>query len=125
MALLILSKFPVEESVKTLHIDEEEHQARYIESVLHIGAQKILRVASVYVPNGSEINSPKFNYKLHFLDQLYLHIQKTLTYEECFIVGGDYNIAPYSQDVWDPISFKKTRSAFIPKSKKDINAFYI
>lgn len=62
----------------------------------------VLRVASVYVPNGSEASSDKFAYKLRFLDRLHAHCQKLLTYQEMLVIGGDYNIAPTDADVHNP-----------------------
>ncbi len=92
----ILSKFPIEDITRGLSGFEDD-QARYIEAVA--GG---VRVASVYVPNGSEVDSPKFDYKLAFLHHLYEHTQELLTYDEPLIFGGDFNIAPSDDDVYDP-----------------------
>ena len=97
----ILSKRPIEDVVTELPGDSNDDQARYVEAV--VGD---IRVASIYVPNGSEIGSEKFAYKLKFLDRLYEHVQQLLTYEEAFILGGDYNIAPNDDDVYDPEAWK-------------------
>ncbi len=92
----ILSKLPLEDVTCGIPGFEDE-QARYIEAVAgHI------RVASIYVPNGSEVDSEKYAYKLKFLKALYHHAQNLLTYDEAFVLGGDYNIAPRDGDVYDP-----------------------
>ena len=92
----ILSKFPIEDT--TIGIPGfEDDQARYIEAVI-----KGIRVASVYVPNGMEVGSPKYDYKLTFLQHLYNHTRTLLTYDEALIMGGDFNIAPTDDDVYDP-----------------------
>lgn len=93
----ILSKRPIEDVVCQLPGDEHDAQARYIEAV--IGD---VRVASVYVPNGQEVGSEKFTYKLAFLQRLHTHLQHLLTYEEAFVIGGDYNVALNDADVYDP-----------------------
>ncbi len=97
----ILSKFPLEDVCECLPGDEEDRQARYIEAVVSRGGQAI-RVASVYVPNGQEVGSEKFAYKLRFFDRLRARFAQALTFEEIFVAGGDYNVAPSPADTFDP-----------------------
>ncbi len=92
----ILSKFPLEDVARGIPGFEDD-QARYLEAVT--GG---VRVASVYVPNGMAVGSEKYAYKLDFLKYLYAHTQTLLTYDEAFLLGGDFNIAPTDQDVYDP-----------------------
>ncbi len=92
----ILSKFPIEDIVRGIPGFKDD-QARYIEAVI-----KEVRVASVYVPNGMAVGSDKYHYKLDFLKHLYAHTQTLLTYDEAFILGGDFNIAPEEGDTYDP-----------------------
>jgi exodeoxyribonuclease III len=92
----ILSKFPIEDVTQGIPGFKDD-QARYLEAVI-----KGVRVASVYVPNGMEVGSDKYAYKLDFLKHLYVHIQTLLTYNEAFALGGDFNIAPTDLDVYDP-----------------------
>lgn len=93
----ILSKHPIEDIIRGIPAFEEDEQARYIEAVTN-GT----RVASVYVPNGSDIGTEKYHYKLKFLERLRQHLKQTLLFEEAFVIGGDYNIAPTDEDVNDP-----------------------
>lgn len=93
----ILSKSPIEDVVDALPGDETDVQARYIEGVVDT-----VRVASIYVPNGQEVGSEKYAYKMAFMDRLEAHVQKLLTYEEAFVLGGDYNIAPFPSDMHNP-----------------------
>lgn len=97
----ILSKFPLNDISRGLAENEEDIHARYIEAVVNL-PKTAIRVASVYVPNGQEVPSEKFSYKLRFLDKLHAHIKTLLTYEEILVIGGDYNIAPEDIDVHDP-----------------------
>lgn len=92
----ILSKFPLEDVACGIPGFEDD-QARYVEAVTHG-----IRVASVYVPNGMAVGTEKYQYKLDFLNHLYHHTQTLLTYGEAFVLGGDFNIAPKDQDVYDP-----------------------
>ncbi len=93
----ILSKLPLEDIQYGLPTFTQDSQSRYIEAVAgHI------RIASVYVPNGEALTSPKFQYKLEFLACLQQHLESLLNYNEKCVIGGDYNIAPNDADVYDP-----------------------
>ena len=93
----ILSKRPIEDVTRGLPGDEDDEQARYIECVT--GG---VRVASIYLPNGNPVASEKFPYKLAWFDRLIDHARELLTYEECVVLGGDYNVCPTDDDVYDP-----------------------
>lgn len=77
--------------------DDSDTQARYLE--LETGG---LIVASLYVPNGNPVESEKFPYKLRWLERLETHVKNLLAEEKPFILGGDFNIIPEAQDVYDP-----------------------
>ena len=94
----ICSKFPIDEVVRGL--DPADEQARYIEAVISIPGNA-LRVASVYVPNGQDVTSDKFPYKLHFLERLAAHWRERLKLNEIAVLGGDFNVAPAPLDVYD------------------------
>jgi exodeoxyribonuclease-3 len=111
----ILSKFKLEDIKKGLPGNEDDPRARYIEAVVtvdrgqgtenntvHCPPSTVLRIASVYVPNGQTAASEKFPYKLTFLDRLGAHFKTLLTYDEMLVIGGDYNIAPDDNDVHNP-----------------------
>lgn len=103
----VLSKFPIDDIAKALPGAPEDEQARYIEAVVSLPG-KAVRVASVYVPNGQSPDSDKFQYKMQFLDRLHHHCQELLKYEEILVLGGDYNVAPYAEDVHDPLRLDGT-----------------
>ncbi|MGN7678652.1 MAG: exodeoxyribonuclease III [Anaplasma sp.] len=109
----ILSKFPVIGEVSTTVFDVEEmdflpstggystEEARYIECLVDcVGTQ--VRAVSVYVPNGQEVNTATFDYKLNFLRRLKGKLKHLLVTEDVLIAGGDYNVAPDAIDVYDP-----------------------
>lgn len=97
----ILSRFPLEVTQESLPGNGNDLQARYIEAEVSLPGQA-LRVASVYVPNGQEVGSEKFSYKLAFLDRLRMHLSALCAHDELCIIGGDYNIAPEPLDVYAP-----------------------
>ncbi len=61
-----------------------------------------LRVIDVYVPNGQEVGSEKYAYKLRWLEALRGWLAEELNSYPQLIVLGDYNIAPEDRDVHDP-----------------------
>lgn len=99
----ILAKRPLEDVVRALPGDDHDHEARYIEAV--VGG---VRVASVYVPNGTAVGSERFAFKLAFFDRLRAHAAALLELEESLVIGGDYNVAPSPCDVYDPAALDGT-----------------
>jgi exodeoxyribonuclease-3 len=61
-----------------------------------------VRVIDLYVVNGAEVGSEKFDYKLHWLEQVTRFIAAETERFENVIVLGDFNIAPDDRDVYDP-----------------------
>lgn len=61
-----------------------------------------VRVINLYVVNGKEVGSDKFEYKLHWLEQVTLFIKGEIKRHEKVVVLGDFNIAPEDRDVHDP-----------------------
>ncbi len=61
-----------------------------------------LRVVSLYAPNGRVVGSPFYAGKLAWFDRLARWIREDLEVGDSIVLGGDLNIAPSDQDVWDP-----------------------
>jgi exodeoxyribonuclease-3 len=61
-----------------------------------------VRVLNLYVVNGQEVGSEKFDHKLHWLSKVTDYIGTQLRDHERFVVLGDFNIAPADEDVHDP-----------------------
>ena len=93
----IASRLKMDNIAEHLPGGDNDPQARYIEA--DIGG---IRVASIYLPNGNPIDTEKFPYKLGWMERLRQHIGALLTTEKPFVLGGDYNIIPEAQDVYDP-----------------------
>ena len=60
-----------------------------------------IRLVNVYVPHGATPDSPKFYYKLEFMDQLYNYLERLHEPDELLILAGDFNVAPEPRDVYD------------------------
>ncbi len=97
----LISKHKIEDIREGLPGDKSDEQARYIEGVIATKTGAV-RVASVYAPNGNPIDTEKYPYKLKWMDRLIAHTKKLLVDEEPLVLGGDYNIIPTADDVYDP-----------------------
>ncbi len=67
-----------------------------------------LRVASVYTPNGQTIDSPKYAYKLRWLERLRDYLNRRHSASEPLLLAGDWNVAPGDLDVYDPAGWRDT-----------------
>ena len=65
-----------------------------------------VRVVNVYVPNGEEVGSEKFAYKLSWLEALKRYVTGELKTNGNFVIVGDFNIAPEERDVHDPAAWE-------------------
>lgn len=63
---------------------------------------------SLYVPNGREIDHPHYTYKLQWLARLREAGEAWLSEDPKAQIAlcGDWNIAPYDEDVWDMAEFE-------------------
>ena len=61
-----------------------------------------IRVLDLYVVNGQEVGSEKYDHKLFWLEQVTGFIKEQLMQHANFVVLGDFNIAPEDKDVYDP-----------------------
>jgi exodeoxyribonuclease-3 len=64
-----------------------------------------LRIVNLYVPNGQEVGSPKYEYKLNWLRALREWLREQLERYPRLVVLGDFNIAPEDRDVHDPAAW--------------------
>ena len=64
-----------------------------------------MRVCSVYVPNGREVDHDHYRYKLDWLARLRSHLDQNHDPKEPLAILGDFNIAPEDADVWDTKAF--------------------
>ncbi len=64
-----------------------------------------VRVICVYIPNGQDVESEKYQYKLAWLNALQPYIRDQLKVHPYFALLGDYNIAPTDADVHDPAAW--------------------
>jgi exodeoxyribonuclease-3 len=66
-----------------------------------------LRVVNLYVVNGKEVGSDKFEYKLRWLQHVTDWLAGELKRHPDLVVVGDFNIAPDDRDVHDPEAWRE------------------
>lgn len=66
-----------------------------------------VRVVNLYVVNGQEVGSQKYEYKLRWLDSVAEYLATQLEIRKDVVVVGDFNIAPEDRDVHDPDAWRE------------------
>lgn len=61
-----------------------------------------VRILNLYVPNGQEVGSEKYAYKLDWLARLVDYAKALLSVNARVVICGDFNVAPEDRDVHDP-----------------------
>ena len=116
----LLSKTPFVEVSPRLPGDDEDEQARYLEGVISAPCGEV-RVASLYLPNGNPIDTPKFPYKLAWMERLERRARALLAEEEIFVLAGDYNVIPEPEDARNPDGWVND-ALFQPESRQAFRA---
>lgn len=93
----ILSRHPLSDVVLGFRLGEDDPQRRLIRATV-----AGVRVVCCYVPNGSEVGSEKFAYKLAWLDRLRAELVDEGVGARPSAVVGDMNVALDDRSVWDP-----------------------
>lgn len=99
----ILAREPLEDVRRGLDDGEDDPQARLISARV-----RGLRVYSVYIPNGEVPSSPKFTYKLAWMERFARKLAREHTADEPLAVCGDFNVAPTDLDVRNPEKWADT-----------------
>jgi len=116
----ILSKFKFDQITPRLPGDAADEQARFIEATIST-ASGVVRVASVYLPNGNPINTDKYSYKIQWMERLLKYSHERLQLEEPLILAGDYNVIPTPNDVHDPAVWASD-ALFLPQTREKFRA---
>ena len=77
-----------------------------------------VRVLSVYAPNGQEIGSEAYVYKLKWYERLRAYLDSRERGSAQLVVCGDFNIAPHDIDVHDPKAWEGQTLCSLPEREK-------
>jgi len=93
----ILSLAPPEDLETRFPDDGPEAPCRFMAGT--IGG---VRIVNIYAPNGSEVGSDKYAFKLDWYKRLRTYLVQRANPQDRVLVCGDFNVAPEDRDVWDP-----------------------
>ncbi len=92
----ILSKFPIDKVQYNFSDDSDDAPKRLIAATI-----ENIRVVNTYIPNGTELWTDKFTFKLDWLQRLRRFFDETCDVEKDVLLCGDFNVAPDERDVWN------------------------
>jgi exodeoxyribonuclease-3 len=91
----IISRHPIEDVQKNFADDDDESPKRMI-----AGTVNGVRIVNTYIPNGTEIWTDKFTFKLDWLQRLRRFFDETCDVNKDVLLCGDFNVAIDELDVW-------------------------
>jgi exodeoxyribonuclease-3 len=93
----IASTQPLADVTRGFGDGDDDGDARTIAATTHG-----MRVVCVYVPNGQDLTSDRYPYKLAWLARLRRYLDRTAAPDQPLALCGDMNVAPDDRDVWSP-----------------------
>jgi exodeoxyribonuclease-3 len=96
----IASKRPMTDVARGFDDGEPDDEARVIAATIDG-----IRVIDVYVPNGQDLDTDKFTYKLAWYRRLRRYLDRTATRETPLVLCGDFNVTSDDKDVWSPAAW--------------------
>ena len=100
----IVSRYPLHDVRKGLEDGHDDAQARLISANV-----EGITVFSAYFPNGSEVGSDKFQYKLQWMGRLHsLLVKRFDPQTDEVALCGDFNVAPFDDDIARPAQWRST-----------------
>jgi exodeoxyribonuclease-3 len=92
----ILSKYEIEDVQRNFPGDDETAPARLIAATING-----VRIVNTYIPNGTELFTDPFRFKLDWLQRLRHFFDETCPKDTDVLLCGDFNVAPDERDVYD------------------------
>ena len=86
-------------------IKDKLNQSRIISADAEF-KNKNIQLINIYIPNGNPIDTEKYQYKKKWLDDLIRQLTLCIKKNPNIILGGDFNIIPSSEDVYNAKSFE-------------------
>ncbi len=91
----ILSKHEIENVQKNFPDDDEDAPKRLIAADING-----IHIVNTYIPNGTELWTDKFDFKLDWLQRLRKYFDEKCSTDSDVLLCGDFNVAPEEIDVW-------------------------
>ncbi len=116
----LLSKHPFEDVTPRLAGDDSDVQARFLEALVST-KEGVLRVVSLYLPNGNPPTTEKYQYKIKWMERLIRFSHERLTLEEPLLLCGDFNVIPAAADAKNPAAWVND-ALFLPQTREKFRA---
>jgi len=100
----IISKNKLQ-NIRTDLIKDRLKQSRIISGEITHN-KKNIQIINIYTPNGNPVDTEKYTYKTIWLNNLIKQLKTLSKKNENIILGGDFNIIPSPEDVYNPKSFE-------------------
>jgi exodeoxyribonuclease-3 len=113
----IVARKPFDVTATALPGDASDTQARYLE--ITTGD---LKLVNIYLPNGNPVGTPKFDYKLAWMDRLKKRMTALKRTGNAVIIGGDFNVIPEDIDCFSP-KYWKDDALFQPEPRERFRRF--
>ena len=92
-------------NIKTNLIKDKLKQSRIISAEIEY-KKKNIQLINIYTPNGNPVDTEKYSYKINWLDDLIKQLKSSFKKNPNIILGGDFNIIPSAEDVYNPKGFE-------------------
>ena len=96
----IASTLPLADVARGFDDGEPDDEARVIAATI-----AGVRVIDVYVPNGQDLGTDKFAYKLAWYRRLRRYLDRNATPATPLVLCGDFNVTSDDLDVWSPAAW--------------------
>ena len=92
-------------NIKTNLIKDKLKQSRIISAEVEY-KKKNIQLINIYTPNGNPVDTEKYSYKINWLNELIKQLKSSFKKNPNIILGGDFNIIPSAEDVYNPKGFE-------------------
>jgi exodeoxyribonuclease III len=92
----IISRDEAESTQRNLPTDSDDAQKRFLATTING-----IRIINVYAPNGKELDSEPYAFKLDWYRRLRSYLDENASADEPVLICGDLNICPQDIDAYD------------------------
>ena len=108
----ILSRLPMDDVVRGFPGEKADEPRRVIAATV-----EDIRIVCAYFPHGTLIGSPKFHFKIDWVDRLRKYFDKYYSPDDDVLLCGDTNICPHEMDMWN-VRFWAKRMHFTKEERE-------